>query len=139
MTKIIQTSTQTSVLPSNNQSRLQSSCLSTPKAIPSATSPSAVRLHSFHLGSTRSLTDTHQGPDSNTSESTGTIKKVLTEPDTVGDRHVNASDDDPRYEVSRTSFALVAIHLADHDNQIENANTGKTSAIYERNILGKAE
>ncbi|KAJ9639001.1 hypothetical protein H2201_005911 [Coniosporium apollinis] len=60
------------------------------------------------------------GPDSNTSESTGTIKKVLTEPDTVGDRHVNASDDDPRYE-------------------IENANTGKTSAIYERNILGKAE
>ncbi|KAI6915174.1 hypothetical protein KC318_g159 [Hortaea werneckii] len=59
------------------------------------------------------------GPDSNTSESTGTIKSVLTEPGTQADRQVNASADDPRYE-------------------IENSNTGKTTAVYEANILGTA-
>ncbi|KAJ9633934.1 hypothetical protein H2199_009183 [Coniosporium tulheliwenetii] len=59
------------------------------------------------------------GPDSNTSESTGTIKKVITEPGTLTDRNVDAGEDEPRYE-------------------IENTNTGKSSAIYEKNILGKA-
>ncbi|KAK7057903.1 hypothetical protein R3P38DRAFT_3169410 [Favolaschia claudopus] len=58
------------------------------------------------------------GPDSNTPESVGTIIDVLTEPGVQADRHVNASEEDPRYE-------------------IENANTGKTSAIYEKNIIGR--
>ncbi|KAK3988991.1 hypothetical protein QBC44DRAFT_242605 [Cladorrhinum sp. PSN332] len=57
------------------------------------------------------------GPDSNTSESRGTIKNVLTEPGQQAGRNVNASIDNPGYE-------------------IENMNTGKTSTIYERNILG---
>ncbi|KAK4159694.1 hypothetical protein QBC43DRAFT_221458 [Cladorrhinum sp. PSN259] len=57
------------------------------------------------------------GPESNTSESVGTIKDVLTEPGKQAGRNVNASMENPRYE-------------------IENLNTGKTSTIYERNILG---
>lgn len=40
------------------------------------------------------------GPDSNTSESTGTIKSVLTEPGRQADRNVQASIDRPRYEAS---------------------------------------
>ncbi|KAL1852263.1 hypothetical protein Plec18167_006078 [Paecilomyces lecythidis] len=59
------------------------------------------------------------GPDSNTTESVGTIKSVLTEPGNQAGRNVDASQDDPRYE-------------------IENNNTGKTTTIYESNILGKA-
>ncbi|KAI9793236.1 MAG: hypothetical protein M1816_000657 [Peltula sp. TS41687] len=59
------------------------------------------------------------GPDSNTSESTGVIKDVSTEPTTMTDRHVDASEESPRYE-------------------IENSNTGKSSAIKEENILGEA-
>ncbi|KAJ9300575.1 hypothetical protein DTO271G3_1739 [Paecilomyces variotii] len=59
------------------------------------------------------------GPDSNTSESVGTVKSVLTEPGNQAGRNVDASQDDPRYE-------------------IENNNTGKTTTIYESNILGKA-
>ncbi|KAF6749875.1 hypothetical protein DFP72DRAFT_1072787 [Ephemerocybe angulata] len=59
------------------------------------------------------------GPDSNTSETTGTITDVLTEPGRQADRNVQASEDDPRYE-------------------IENSNTGKMTTIYEKNILGKA-
>ncbi|KAL9115604.1 MAG: hypothetical protein Q9187_007242, partial [Circinaria calcarea] len=58
-------------------------------------------------------------PDSNSSESTGVIKEVATEPTNMTDRNVQASEDNPRYE-------------------IENSNTGKTSAIYESNILGTA-
>ncbi|KAK3944447.1 hypothetical protein QBC46DRAFT_374342 [Diplogelasinospora grovesii] len=57
------------------------------------------------------------GPDSNTSESTGVIKGVLTEPGQQAGRNVQASEESPRYE-------------------IENSNTGKTSTIYEANILG---
>ncbi|KAK0625957.1 hypothetical protein B0T14DRAFT_423166 [Immersiella caudata] len=57
------------------------------------------------------------GPNSNTSESVGTIKDVLTEPGQQAGRNVNASPDSPRYE-------------------IENLNTGKTTTIYERNIIG---
>ncbi|KAJ9152317.1 hypothetical protein NKR19_g4567 [Coniochaeta hoffmannii] len=60
------------------------------------------------------------GPNSNTSESVGTIKGVLTEPGNQAGRNVNASEEQPRYE-------------------IENANTGKTTTIYEENILGKAK
>ncbi|TEB29101.1 hypothetical protein FA13DRAFT_1632612 [Coprinellus micaceus] len=59
------------------------------------------------------------GRDSNTNESTGTIRNCLTEPGRQADRNVNASEDDPRYE-------------------IENANTGKLTSVYEQNILGKA-
>ncbi|KAH7015954.1 hypothetical protein B0J12DRAFT_586454 [Macrophomina phaseolina] len=60
------------------------------------------------------------GPDSSTSESIGTIKKVLTEPGNLANRNVDASEENPRYE-------------------IENANTGKTTAVYEKNILGGEE
>ncbi|KAK4455407.1 hypothetical protein QBC34DRAFT_374245 [Podospora aff. communis PSN243] len=60
------------------------------------------------------------GPNSNTSESVGIIKHILTEPGQQAGRNVNASVDSPRYE-------------------IENLNTGKTTTIYERNILGPEE
>ncbi|OTB08458.1 hypothetical protein M426DRAFT_184238 [Hypoxylon sp. CI-4A] len=59
------------------------------------------------------------GPNSNTSESTGKITDVLTEPGVQADRNVQASADEPRYE-------------------IQNDNTGKKTAIYEKNILGTA-
>ncbi|KAF2188533.1 hypothetical protein K469DRAFT_565730 [Zopfia rhizophila CBS 207.26] len=59
------------------------------------------------------------GPDSTTSESVGTIKSILTEPGNQAGRNVNASEEDPRYE-------------------IENTNTGKTTTVYEKNILGPA-
>ncbi|KAI9887977.1 MAG: hypothetical protein M1823_000234 [Watsoniomyces obsoletus] len=59
------------------------------------------------------------GPDSNTSESTGTIVSVLEEPGEMTDRNVDASPENPRYE-------------------IENTNTGKKSAIKEDNILRPA-
>ncbi|KAE8315610.1 hypothetical protein BDV24DRAFT_129847 [Aspergillus arachidicola] len=60
------------------------------------------------------------GPDSRTPESIGTIQSVLTEPGNQAGRHVDASEENPRYE-------------------IENQNTGKTTTVYERNILGPAE
>ncbi|KAI0841723.1 hypothetical protein F5Y06DRAFT_293421 [Hypoxylon sp. FL0890] len=59
------------------------------------------------------------GPDSNTSESTGKITGVLTEPGVQADRNVQASAEDPRYE-------------------IQNDNTGKVTTVYEKNILGTA-
>ncbi|EYE94317.1 DUF2945 domain-containing protein [Aspergillus ruber CBS 135680] len=59
------------------------------------------------------------GPDSRTSESTGTIKSVLTEPGSQAGRNVGASEEEPRYE-------------------IENQYTGKTTSVFERNILGDA-
>jgi hypothetical protein len=39
------------------------------------------------------------GPGSNTSESTGVIKSILTEPGRQAERNVQASEDRPRYEV----------------------------------------
>ncbi|KAF5857100.1 hypothetical protein ETB97_006279 [Aspergillus alliaceus] len=60
------------------------------------------------------------GPDSRTPESIGTIRSVLTEPGAQASRNVDASEDNPRYE-------------------IENRKTGKTTSVYERNILGPAE
>ncbi|KAM5450640.1 hypothetical protein MaudCBS49596_004171 [Microsporum audouinii] len=57
------------------------------------------------------------GPDSNTSESIGCIMSVLTEPGTQAGRNVDASKSNPRYEM-------------------ENQNTGKSTTIYEANILG---
>ncbi|KAI1355705.1 hypothetical protein F5Y01DRAFT_310586 [Xylaria sp. FL0043] len=59
------------------------------------------------------------GPDSNTPESTGKITDVLTEPGVQADRNVQASADEPRYE-------------------IKNDNTGKLTTVYEGNILGRA-
>ncbi|KAI2769940.1 hypothetical protein F4815DRAFT_489449 [Daldinia loculata] len=59
------------------------------------------------------------GPNSNTPESTGKINGVLTKPGMQADRNVQASVDNPRYE-------------------IVNDNTGKTSTIHESNILGSA-
>ncbi|KAL2868949.1 DUF2945 domain-containing protein [Aspergillus lucknowensis] len=59
------------------------------------------------------------GPESHTSVSTGKIVSVLTEPGRQAERNVEASEDNPRYE-------------------IENSNTGKLTSVYEANILGKA-
>ncbi|KAI1094688.1 hypothetical protein F5B19DRAFT_490225 [Rostrohypoxylon terebratum] len=59
------------------------------------------------------------GPGSNTSESTGRITDVLTKPGMQADRNVQASADEPRYE-------------------IQNDNTGKRTTVYEKNILGSA-
>ncbi|KAI1413163.1 hypothetical protein F5Y13DRAFT_189525 [Hypoxylon sp. FL1857] len=59
------------------------------------------------------------GPDSNTPESVGRINDVLTEPGKQADRNVQASADNPRYEII-------------------NNNTGKATTIYESNILGSA-
>ncbi|RYP66614.1 hypothetical protein DL770_008773 [Monosporascus sp. CRB-9-2] len=84
------------------------------------------------------------GPDSNTSESTGKITDVLTEPGVQADRNVQASEDRPRYEVSRNPssrsyassehvFLLTGLRA-----QIVNDNTGKTTTVYEDNILGTA-
>ncbi|KAL2018995.1 hypothetical protein VTK56DRAFT_10220 [Thermocarpiscus australiensis] len=60
------------------------------------------------------------GPESKTSESVGKIMDVLTEPGQQAGRQVQASEENPRYE-------------------IENVNTGKTTTIYEANILGLEE
>jgi hypothetical protein len=60
------------------------------------------------------------GPESNTSVSTGKIKSVITEPGRQAGRNVDASEENPRYE-------------------IENANTHKVTSVYEQNILGEAE
>jgi len=60
------------------------------------------------------------GPDSNTSESIGVVKQVITEPGNQANRNVQASEEEPRYE-------------------IENKNTGKLTSIYEKNILGEAD
>ncbi|RYP59716.1 hypothetical protein DL769_008426 [Monosporascus sp. CRB-8-3] len=61
-----------------------------------------------------------EGPDSNISESVGTIKGVLTKPGNQAGRNVNASEEHSQYE-------------------IENANTGKTTTIYKASVLGGAE
>ncbi|KAI0879675.1 hypothetical protein GGS24DRAFT_495691 [Hypoxylon argillaceum] len=59
------------------------------------------------------------GPGSNTSESTGVILDVLTEPGMQASRNVQASMQEPRYE-------------------IQNDNTGKLTSVYEANIMGRA-
>lgn len=58
------------------------------------------------------------GRDSNTSSSTGTIERVITEDSPAGSTGVTvkADPEHPRYE-------------------IRNSNTGKTSAVKEENIL----
>ncbi|KAL3463621.1 hypothetical protein BJX64DRAFT_287361 [Aspergillus heterothallicus] len=56
------------------------------------------------------------GPDSRTSVSTGRIMSVLTEPGKQADRNVDASEQNPRYE-------------------IENSNTGRLTSVYEKNIM----
>lgn len=43
------------------------------------------------------------GPDSNTSESKGKIISVMTEPGQMTERNVDASEEEPRYEVSAFS------------------------------------
>ncbi|KAI1167878.1 hypothetical protein F5B18DRAFT_599124 [Nemania serpens] len=52
------------------------------------------------------------GPDSNTSESTGVIRDVLTEPGMQASRHVQASETEPRYEVRN------ALTTAVHESNI---------------------
>lgn len=63
--------------------------------------------------------DQYTGPESRTSESVGFIRSVLTEPGNQAHRNVDASEDQPRYE-------------------IENQNTGRVTTIYEKNILDMA-
>ncbi|KAK3948092.1 hypothetical protein QBC32DRAFT_222737 [Pseudoneurospora amorphoporcata] len=69
------------------------------------------------------------GPSSNTSESVGKIMDVLTEPGQQAGRNVNASPETPRYEVSLMLTMVDGV-------QIQNLNTGKSTTIYEANILG---
>ncbi|KAI2605534.1 hypothetical protein GGR54DRAFT_621115 [Hypoxylon sp. NC1633] len=59
------------------------------------------------------------GPNTNTPESVGRISNVLTEPGRQADMNVQASAENPRYE-------------------IVNENTGKSTAVYETSILGSA-
>jgi hypothetical protein len=56
------------------------------------------------------------GPDSNTSESTGVIQDVITEPGMQASRHVQASAQEPRYEVRGILHAQVTAvcRLADY-------------------------
>ncbi|KAJ9197657.1 hypothetical protein DTO166G4_4042 [Paecilomyces variotii] len=56
------------------------------------------------------------GPASHTSESVGVIREVITEPGNLTNRNVEASRQNPRYE-------------------IENMHTHKRSAIKEENII----
>lgn len=90
------------------------------------------------------------GPDSNTSESTGKITGVLTQPGVQADRNVQASREEPRYEVSLPPTYLPTydivpcrigeVPLADAwgNTKIQNDNTGKLTAVYEKNILGSS-
>ena len=67
----------------------------------SAISLSAVRYsQSTNLQMCKPL----KGPNSNTSESTGTIVKVIAEATELGGRHVQASEDNPRYGVGTSEF-----------------------------------
>lgn len=77
------------------------------------------------------------GPDSNTPESTGTIKSVLTEPGQQAGLNVQASSDNPRYEV-RFCGCLWWRRKSLIDIKIENSNTGKTTTVFESNIMRKA-
>lgn len=51
------------------------------------------------------------GPGSNTSESTGRITDVLTKPGVQADRNVQASADEPRYEVCMYQHRRVHLSL----------------------------
>lgn len=46
------------------------------------------------------------GPDSRTSESVGIIQKVFTSPELKDGRSMKASEDSPRYEVSKWQHTL---------------------------------
>ncbi|KAL5350703.1 hypothetical protein ACLOAV_004272 [Pseudogymnoascus australis] len=59
------------------------------------------------------------GPNSDTAESTGIITDVLTQPGQQANVNVTATAAQPRYE-------------------IQNYNTGKTTSVFEDNILGWA-
>ncbi|KAE8379177.1 hypothetical protein BDV26DRAFT_291492 [Aspergillus bertholletiae] len=61
-----------------------------------------------------------EGPDLRIPVNIGTIQSVLTEARNQASRNVNASEENPRY-------------------QIANLNTGRTTSVYERNILGPAD
>ncbi|RMJ23681.1 hypothetical protein PHISP_05440 [Aspergillus sp. HF37] len=60
------------------------------------------------------------GPESKTSEAFGTIQQVSTENTNLTGRNVEASEEEPRYEIA-------------------NSRTGKKSAIKESNIIGPAD
>ena len=45
-----------------------------------------------------------EGPNSNTSESTSTIVKVIAEATELGSRHAQTSEGNPRYEVGTSEF-----------------------------------
>lgn len=63
-----------------------------------------------------------KGPDSHTSESVGKVKDVLTEPGHQAGRNVNASPENPRYEVCsvvlpESSWSLSGL-IIDSDNDV---------------------
>lgn len=84
-----------------------------------------------------------QGPESNTSESTGIIQNVSVQPTEQAGRHVGASNEHPRYEVSKKKKSFLELPLPLNEellltciSKVQNENTGKTTTIYEDNILG---
>lgn len=80
---------------------------------------------------------TSPGPESKTSEAMGTIQQVSTVNTNLTGRNVEASEEEPRYEV-RMSFPG-RWEGSDVRLQIENNRTKKRSAIKESNIIGPAE
>lgn len=77
-----------------------------------------------------------QGPNNETSESTGIITDILTEPGRQANVSVTATAAQPRYEVSRFGHTPI-YHQLTH-TKIQNYNTGKTTSVFEENIIGWA-
>ncbi|AEO59665.1 hypothetical protein MYCTH_2111820 [Thermothelomyces thermophilus ATCC 42464] len=84
----------------------------------------------------------HASPDSRPPESVGTVKGVLMEPGNQAGRNMSASAEQPQYEVRdlgqdylELKYGPWALALPNY-LKIENANTSKTTTIYEANILG---
>jgi hypothetical protein len=67
---------------------------------------SVISLSAVHYSQSTSIQTPKllKGPNSNTSESTGTIVKVIIEATELDGRHVQASKDNPRYEVGTCEF-----------------------------------
>lgn len=60
------------------------------------------------------------GPDSNSSESVGVIRQVRTASSNMTGRNVEASGEDPRYEVCIGFFAVVDLFI-----RVQNTNVGE--------------
>ncbi|RPA71164.1 hypothetical protein BJ508DRAFT_109067 [Ascobolus immersus RN42] len=95
---------------------------SSSRGTPGPPSPSAERDTKFQVGDSVEYKPVG-GPNSHTSVSTGTVERILTERTAMGgdmDVHINASPEDPRYE-------------------IRNIFTDKTAAYKEPNIMRKLD